>query len=182
LEIKYLDKAMITLEVAKKQGILAKFSKPDPDFVISSKSDLEAENNIMEMLKIKDLLNNNLSISNYSDDLKNLTLTYLVLQPEHNGVKWKERKYYKKKEQKYFIDISFPEYDRFCKSDKRDALKIMAEQTIRGTKKYLSKEKNFDYTAFYKDLTNILRKKNIINEIKEYKDSTTSNLLSNITI
>ncbi len=158
---------MITLEEAKKRGILAEFSKPDPDFVISSKSDLDAENNIMEMLKLKELLNKNLSISNYSNDIKNLTLIYLVLQPKHNGVNWKEHKYYKRKEQKYFIDISFPEYERFCKASKQEALKIMAEQTIRGTKKYLSKEKNFDYETFYNDLINLLRKKNIINEIKE---------------
>ena len=158
---------MITLEEAKKRGILAKFSEPDPDFVISSKSDLKAENNIMEMLKLKELMNQNLSISDYSDVLKNLTLTYLILQPEHNGVNWKERKYYKRSEQKYFIDISFPDYEKFCKASKEEALKIMAEQTIRGTKKYLSKEKNFNYEAFYNDFTNLLRKKQIINEINE---------------
>ena len=158
---------MITLEEAKKRGILAKFSEPDPDFVISSKSDLKAENNIMEMLKLKELMNQNLSISDYSDVLKNLTLIYLVMPPNNNGVNWKERKYYKRSEQKYFIDISFPDYERFCKASKEEALKIMAEQTIRGTKKYLSKEKNFNYEAFYNDFTNLLRKKQIINEINE---------------
>jgi len=38
----------------------------------------------------------------------------------------------------------------------------MAEQTIRGTKKYLLKEKNFNYEAFYNDLTNLLLKEQII--------------------
>ncbi len=158
---------MITVEEAKKRGIWAKFTASTPDFVITAKSESEVRGNIMQMTKLNDLLNNNLSISKYSNELKNIIITYLVLQPDNNGVNWKERKYYKRKEQKYFIDISFPEYERFCKASKQEALKIMAEQTIRGTKKYLSKEKNFDYETFYNDLINLLRKKNIINEIKE---------------
>ncbi len=157
---------MITVEEAKKRGIWAKFTAPTPDFIITAKSDKEVRDNIMQMTKLNDLLNNNLSISKYSDVFRNLIITYLVLQPDHNGVKWKERKYYKRSEQKYCIDISFPEYEKFCNANKQDALKIIAEQTIRGTKKYLSKEKNFNYEAFYNDLTNLLRKKRIINEIK----------------
>ena len=158
---------MITVEEAKKRGIWAKFSAPTPDFIITAKSESEVRDNIIQMTKLNDLLNSNLSISNYSDELKNLIITYLVLKPDSKGVDWKERKYYKKKEQKYCIDISFPDYEKFCKASKEEALKIMAEQTIRGTKKYLSKEKNFNYEAFYNDFTNLLRKKQIINEINE---------------
>jgi len=158
---------MITVEEAKKRGIWAKFTAPTPDFIITAKSDREVRDNIMQMTKLNDLLNNNLSISKYSDELKNLVITYLVLQQDNKGVNWKERKYYKRSEQRYFIDISFPDYDRFCKASKKEALEIMAEQTIRGTKKYLSQEKNFNYETFYNDLTNLLRKNNIINHIKE---------------
>ncbi len=152
----------MTVEEAKANGVWAKFSEPDPDFVISAKSDLAAENNIMEMLKMRDLMNDNLILSNYSKVLKNLTLIYIVIKPDHKGVDWKERKYYKRSEQKFFIDIRFPEYDRFCNATKEEALQIMAEQTIRGTEKFLSKEKNFDYPKFYNDFTHLLRKENII--------------------
>jgi len=158
---------MITVEEAKKRGIWAKFTAPTPDFIVTAKSDSVVRDNIMQMTKLNDLLNNNFSISNYSNELKNLTLTYLVIKPQHNGVNWKERKYYKRSEQKFFIDISFPDYEKFCNATKTEALKIMAEQTLRGTEKYLSKEKFFDYHAFYNDFTSLLRKKNIIDEIKD---------------
>ncbi len=158
---------MITVEEAKKRGIWAKFTAPTPDFILTAKSDSEVEGNIMQMSKFNDLLNSNLSIAKYSGEFKNLIITYLVLQPNSKGVNWKERKYYKRSEQKYCIDISFPDYEGFCKASKKEALQIMAEQTIRGTKKYLSKEKNFDYEAFYNDLTNLLRNKNILVDVKE---------------
>jgi len=121
----------------------------------------------MEMLVLKDLMNKNLLLSNYSGVLKNLTLTYLVLEPNNKGVNWKERKYYKRSEQKYFIDIGFPDYERFCKASKSEALTIMAEQTLRASQKFLSKEKNFDHEAFRKDLTDLLRKENIIHGTEE---------------
>lgn len=148
---------MITLEEAKKRGILAQFSEPDPDFVISAKSDKEVRHNIMQMLKIRDLLNENLSISNYSSALKNLTFIYLIMPPNNDGVNWKERKYYKRSEQKYFIDICFSDYDRFCKAKPQEALKLMATETLRGAKKFLSGVKDFNFERFYADVEDLFK-------------------------
>ena len=57
---------MITVEEAKKRGIWTKFSASTPDFVITAKSDKEVRDNILQMSKLNDLINENLSISNYS--------------------------------------------------------------------------------------------------------------------
>lgn len=154
---------MMTVEQAKQTGAFNLFTS-DPDFVISAKSDLEAEANIMEMMKIKDLLNDNFSISDYSDKLKNLTLTYLILKPDNKGVQWKERRYHKRSEQKYFIDIRFPDFYAFCNADKNEALKIMAQQTIRATRKFLEKEKHFDYEKFYEDFCKLMYNKGILEQ------------------
>ena len=72
------------------------------------------------------------------------------------------KKYFKRKEKTFFIDIRFPDYQRFCNADKKEALQIMAEQTIRGTKKYLSKVKKFAYTKFYTDLVSLFKNEGLL--------------------
>ncbi len=62
-----------------------------------------------------------------------------------------ERKYYKRSQKHFFIDIRFPDYEAFCNADEKTALRIMLEQTIRGAEKYLSKVKGFEFERFYSD-------------------------------
>ncbi len=148
---------MISLEEAKKIGIKIVGTEPNPDFVVGSKSGSEAIKNIVRTNEIQDLLNEKLEIRNYSNNIiKHFTYICLII-PTYNGlgVDWQERKYFKRKEKKFFIDIKFPDYEKFCKTNKKEALKIMAEQTLRGTKKYLSKVKGFDFERFYNDLEQV---------------------------
>ncbi len=152
---------MITYQQAFEQGLISDFTS-DPDFVISSKSDMGAENNILEMLKLKDLLNTSLSVTKYSSDIDNITLTYLLLSPDNKGVNWQERKYYRRSEKKYYIDIRFPDYEKFCTATKDEALSMMAQQTIRATDKYLSKEKFFKYNEFKNDLVDVFKRNGLI--------------------
>ena len=155
---------MITVEEAKKQGLLIAGMEQDPNFVISSKSAPEAEKNINITLELEELLNNRLQLKNYTNIIHNYTIICLILPPYNGqGVDWKERKYFKRKEKKFFIDIRFPEYERFCNASKQEALQIMAEQTLRGTKKYLSKVKDFDFDKFYTDLVTLFKNKKLIN-------------------
>jgi len=152
---------MITYQQAFEQGLISDFTS-DPDFVISSKSDMGAEINILEMLKLKDLLNTSLSVTKYSSDIDNITLTYLLLSPDNKGVNWQERKYYRRSEKKYYIDIRFPDYEKFCTATKDEALSMMAQQTIRATDKYLSKEKFFKYNEFKNDLVDVFKRNGLI--------------------
>jgi hypothetical protein len=128
-----------------------------PDFVIGTRVEKEAYRNILHDEIIKQLLNTNLQLANYvgKDKIKSLYFTYVIYPPSWKGIQWTDAKYYKRKLKHYYIDIRFPDYERFCKAEKQEVLEIMAEQTLRGAKLFLSKVKGFDFAKFYKDLEQV---------------------------
>ena len=157
---------MITIEEAKKQGLKLVGTTPYPDFVIGSKSAIEAEKNIIFTQNIKQVLNSNLKISQYSKKtIKYLTFIYLVFPLDENkGVNWSERSYFKQESNHFIIELKFPDYPKFCQATEKKALQIMAEQTLRGTKKYLSKLDDFNFEKFYADLSELFKKQDWIKE------------------
>jgi len=129
-----------------------------PDFVVSARH-FNADNNIFLVNTMEEILNENLLLENYSSEkIKHITYIYIVYPQRINQAQWVERKYYKAKERKYFIDIKVPDYERFCSAEKTEVLQIMAEQTLRGSQLFLSKEKDFDFPKFYTDLSELFHK------------------------
>jgi len=150
---------IISLEEAIKQGHQIAGMGPKPDFVFSSRSDMISSKNIWFSDDVQNVTNESLKISYYSKEkIKYLTYIFVVIPHEHKGVDWKERKYYSRKFKQLCLEIKFPEYERFCRADKPEVLRIMAEQTLRGSQVFLSKEKDFDFPKFYADLTNLFKK------------------------
>jgi len=153
---------MITVQEAIEKGIFQQFAEPEPAIILSSKSDLEAEKNIATINKINNLLNEEIILSKYSNNLINsLTIIYLILNPNYKGVKREERKYFKRVEKHFFIDIEIP-YQAFCEADTKTALQILANNTLRCITKFLESLKNFDYQLFYNDVKNLFENENII--------------------
>jgi len=145
---------ILTLEEAKAQGIKIAGTEPYSEFVVSTKA-YNTKNSDFA-LDIQYLLNKTLNLSEYSTELiKYLTIIFLIFPNDWQGVNWTERKYYKKSEKKFYIDIKFPDYEKFCNATKQEALKIMTEQTLRGTEKFLSKVKGFQFEKFYGDLEKV---------------------------
>jgi len=148
---------MITLEQAIKENIEIAGRKKRSSFVVSAKAEKEALKNIYFTLDIQRLMNETLRISDYSDNhIKYLTYEFIVLKPyDGKGVNWQEKKYFSRNENHFIINIRFPDYEKFCNATKQEALKIMAEQTLRGTEKFLSKVKGFQFEKFYSDLEKV---------------------------
>ncbi len=136
-------------------------------FVISLISGIEARKNMFLTIDIENVLNKNLNLNDYTNgSIENITIT--AISPYNgNGVNWKERKLYKRKQKKLIIDIVFEKYEQFCEANKKEALELLAKQTIHATEKYMPKIKEIDYEAFHKDLIEILHIENIINKIEE---------------
>lgn len=157
----------MTKEELLKQGYTIAGTEPENDFVISMVSGREAKKNMFLTIDIENLLNKNLNLKDYTNGLiENITIT--AINPySGNGVNWKERKLFKRKQKKLIIDIIFDKYIQFCEANQKEALKLIAEQTITATEKYMPKIKEINYKAFHHDLMNLLRTKNIINEIKK---------------
>ena len=154
---------MITLEEMKAQGLQFAGQSEKPSFIISSRTDKTSFKQMSVARNMEALLNTNLNIEKYSSNrFKHITLIYNVLNPTNKGVDWDERKYYLKKEKQLRIEIKFSDYEKFIASNKQEALRIMAEETIRGTDKFLHNEKDFDHERFRTDLLDLFRKEGIL--------------------
>ncbi len=155
---------IISVEEALKQGVEnIAGAQPRPDFVFSSRIDSGSKKNIWFSSVLEDLINKNLSIQNYSEKyIQSLSFIFVVFPDADNGVDWKERKSYTRARKILKLEIKLPDYQRFCDATKQEAMKIMAEQTLRGTEKFLSKVKDFDYHKFYADLKELFEKEGIL--------------------
>ena len=58
--------------------------------------------------------------------------------------------------------MNVPNYEQFCKANKPEAQKIIAELYLSGIKKYLSKQKDFKHELFYKDIKELFEKERIL--------------------
>jgi len=127
-----------------------------PEFVICIQHYKGGKNVELDNV-LQPMVNEKLKINNYSKvSVKRLFFTLLLYPTVWNGAAHPERKYYKRSEKHFYIDVRFPDYEAFCKADEKTALKIMAEQTQRGAEKFLSKVKDFDYQQFSVDLKELL--------------------------
>jgi hypothetical protein len=112
----------------------------------------------MQLLKIRNFLNNSLRISNYSSEVKSYFLLFIVELPQNtiHEKKWKKG-FYKKDtviENNLHLD-----YHKFEKATETEALTMQAEAylegilqipTLRGMKKV-----KFDSQKFYDDCKNL---------------------------
>jgi len=148
-----------TVEEAIELGLEIAGTQVRPDFVFSSRSDMGSSKNSWCINDCEYLLNNYFKIARYSKEkIKSLTYIFILLPPDHKGVDWKERKKYSRNNKILRLEIKFPEYERFCRADKPEVLRIMAEQTLRGSQVFLPKEKDFDFPKFYADLSALFKK------------------------
>ncbi len=144
---------MLSLDEVKKLGLPIAGMGQKPDFTISTIADQGADKHIDSVNQIEELVNKQLRLKNYTQNgIGHLTLTYIILPSNWQGVNWKEGKSFKRKEKSFAISLHVPDYDKFCNTTKPEALKILAEQALCGVKKYPPVVKDFDNSKFYSDL------------------------------
>jgi len=97
-----------------------------------------------------------LLLQKYTNLYNHLFITFLIYPENNKGVDWQERKHYKRKEKHLFLDIKVDEYQEFCNADKETSLQILKRNLLRGVKKFLENQKDFNFIDFYTDLQKIL--------------------------
>jgi len=150
---------MTTLEeiIREDMPIIGKGKKAD--FVVSAKYKGQASQNAWFVNFLQELMNKKLKAKKYSNIIEHLTIIHLLLPPYNGqGVNWQERKYFKRSEKHFYIDIRISDYDRFCNATREEALKILAQETLRGIEKFLTKVKDFDFPKFYVDVKELFEK------------------------
>lgn len=138
-------------------------TQSEPEFVIGSRAVANAQKNIKYADDIQESMNKNLHLKEYiNDKIRQIQFIYLLYPHDWLSGAKKERKYYSRKDKIFYIDISFPDFDEFCRADEIQAKKIMLEQTLRAIEKYLPKVKEFNYTKFYSDLIELFKEQKLI--------------------
>jgi len=145
---------MITLQEAIDKGIPLIGQGEKPPFCFSGMVYVKAEINIAHSTILQDIMNNKLALKDYiiGNKIKHLTITFIAYPENWEGINRKEQKYYRKETKTIFLDLKISNFDIFCSATKTESIKIMAAETLRGTEKFLSSEKDFQYELFYKDL------------------------------
>jgi len=150
---------MITLDEMKAQGLKFAGQENKPDFILSSRTDTLSYKNIRFYDEMQDKMNRFLQIKNYSfATYKHLTFIFIILKQVRSGVNWEECRAFDKKNNHLRIEIKLSDYERFCVATREEALKILAQETLRGIEKFLSKVKDFDYHKFYFDVQELFKK------------------------
>ena len=86
----------------------------------------------------------------------------MIVENNGKGIPRKDGKHFNRKRKHLYIDILFPDFEKFKNATKTEALQIMAEQTLRGTKKYLPTVKGFEADKFCNDMEQLFVKKQLI--------------------
>ena len=73
-----------------------------------------------------------------------------------------DKKFNRWKHKVFDIYMNVPDYEKFRTATKLEAQKIIAELYLSGIKKYLSKQKDFKYELFYKDIKELFEKEGIL--------------------
>jgi len=151
--------AIYTVEEAIKQGIDIAGRGNKSQFIISSRGDKYSRANLFYTKDLKQIFNKNFSINDYfKNKIKHLAIVFIVLKKPNSGASWQERKYYNNEENELVIELKLSDYDRFCNATREEALKILAQETLRGIEKFLTKVTDFDFPKFYVDVKELFEK------------------------
>lgn len=153
---------MISVEEALKRGTIVGIGEKS-DFIVTAMATLKSSSNALRLIDLQKQFNQNLKINSYSKKrIKHLTFTSIIYENFETGVIRYEQKYYNKKEKNLSIDLRNSYYEQFCQATKKEAQQIMASEILRGTKKFLQDEKDFNYKKFYADLETLFKKEGLV--------------------
>jgi len=152
---------------------------PSNKFVISSMSDMNVPSkNIDTDIELKKLINDNLNIINYSTKIKELYMTYMVIDPKTKSFR-ADKKFWHWKTGLFDFFINVPDYEAFCKATEIEARSIIAQLFLKGINTYLSIRNDINHKQLLTDTINLFVNEAIITPIhSQYYLQTKANSFS----
>ncbi len=151
---------MITVEEAEVRYGKGEFvlgMTPSPAFLFTARTDMGVGDKVYVVKELEGIVNSNLQLAHYSSLIKSLVITFIIL-PSHSGkgIEWKDKKRFSRKQNELQLEFNTNIYPIFCSSNKKEALKLVAEQLVLASQKYLSQIKDFNFALFQSDLNNLM--------------------------
>ncbi len=126
-------------------------------FIFSSMSDEQIDFSLLSQDNhLRELLNKNLDIEDYTQKIKRVGLIYMAMDPKISNVR-ENRKFWRWKSRFFDMYVNVPDYWIYCNATHKEAQKIIAELFLYSIKKYLWKRKDFDAPKFYTDVEKVFK-------------------------
>jgi len=134
----------------------------DYKFVISSMSDMDVPSrNVNTDVSLQALVNENLTLDNYSVKISELCMIYMAIDPKTHSFR-PDKKFWHWKEGIFRFFINVPDYEAFCKATESEARSIIALLFLKGIDRFLSKRKDINTKQLRGDLIQLFLNENII--------------------
>ena len=121
------------------------------DFSVSSTADESILAKMQHDTELKNLLNSNLSIKDYSDTVTGIFMIYQSLNTDFAKAFPVEEKTIFRRKTKEIEIYTVIDYKTVVEASDTEMLKILAQTYLRGIKQFI-KRKDFDIDCFYKDV------------------------------
>jgi len=130
------------------------------NFGLTSKIDTSLKGKFIKQQNIKDLLNEKLTMSNYTNDLNKILLVYLALNP---NLPYKEENFQRFRRKDKIVEIGINlDYFELLQADEEKTLQLLAEAYLKGIEKYLLPRKDFNGNQFYNDVKQLFTEHRLI--------------------
>ena len=116
-----------------------------------------------EDLPLLKIINENMNINKYSNKTKKFSFIYMAINPDTRSFR-PDKKIMRRANPILQLFMNVPDYDKFRKSTKTEARKIIAKLYLTGIKKYLSKQKDFNDELFYNDVKKVFENNGILQD------------------
>jgi len=107
---------------------------------------------MINSVKLEDILNKELKISDYSEKIK---ILFFVFVAKNGGVPVKDSGSYQWKKQTFAIYHNLP-YDKVLQATENEMLPLLTEEFVATIEKYLPKRKDFEGEKFVEDVKRVL--------------------------
>ena len=127
------------------------------EFQFSSSARSELTDKLSVFNRLRELLENDLTISDYTDKYTAIFVIYQVFASDDIYCQYKEKMTIRRKTNVIELYLN-PDYNKFKEADNKTALQMLANTYFHGIKKYLSKRNDFDHKKFYEDVMRVFVK------------------------
>lgn len=134
------------------------------NFEITSASNQEIPlSNFNGDLFIKEILNKNISIKNYSKELTTIFVIYQAFEPNNQYRKVEDYTRFRRKSKILELYLTL-DYYCFLKANENQASELLAGTYLKGIEKYLIIRKDFDGQRFYNDVKQVFQENGILKQ------------------
>ena len=131
-------------------------------FGITATTNPQTTDKLINLQIVKTLLNENLNLLNYTNELSKILIVYFAIAPDYS---LRENDYIRLKRKIKTLEIGINlNYSRLLQSSENETIELLAEAYLKGIKLFLLNRKDFDGKHFFSDVKHLFLQHGLIKE------------------